>query len=164
MRKTILIALLLSLGLSINSYATDKSTNDNNENIKTLATLEVSKNDVKSMFGEPARITAQKGKSTWSYKNDNYYLMLEWNEDTKKLHRYSYSAAEGESGEWATQYITNLEIEETTVSKAISMLGIPKNMNVEDDDHRMQYFYNNRTQLRLHFKNGLLFRYELERT
>lgn len=153
MRKILFLLLAMIFLTNRPCQATDHS-NDLLSLIKLMPGTTTQQN-VKAIFGMPAKVEESKKRAWWHYNHGNGNLIICWSKKSDLLERFSYTSAQVEKVILDNNVYKKLKSGATDMMQAIKLLGVPKDMTIKEFTQEMHYTYQ-KNVLRLFFRDRVL--------
>lgn len=161
--KKRLITAILCLTIGTSAFALPKG-EKSGADLSSIIQLEATKDNVIKQLGEPDKILAVKGVTYWSYNKDGMEIRLQWDELSSSITHMTYESRKNRSETWSSAQQSMLKIDTSTFTEILNIMGMPDGLIVNTSEQQsVRYKYANYT-LSMMFDNGVLARYELNKT
>lgn len=160
--KKLITSVILCAITGFAATAAPKGDNPQQE-LRKIISLDASKNDVIKTLGEPDKILAKKGQTSWWYGRDGVEISINWDETSNHITYMRYESRKKRAKEWSSADQSDLDIEKTTFNQVLDNMGIPDGVIVNNKKEKsIRYKFENYT-LNMRFLNGILSSYEINK-
>ena len=128
--------------------------------LAALSPAGTTQEQVKAMFGKPARVEENKKTTSWYYTLDNNSVELRWDKRSDEFIKCSFVSKPCEKAVFDTRLSRKLRSGSTDLAQTLSLLGTPKDMTIKESKQEVHYAYQN-SVLRLFFRDRVLVDYTL---